>query len=218
MRLKVIERGKLVSRVATRKRITSVRTLSAHSELIPYQVAQKSKDYDLRIYSPYVVAECRYVFREYAGGHQGLLPSLLLYCSYERRDEGFLLLGDYLTASEMKETQPVVMTHSKSGKTMQVYLVASSGETPSLDTLPVPSSSRVSLNIAGGALVAVGQLQLGAPATRESCLTRRKMLIESLHRDGMLTLKDEDEFQVAQYGPLNSLAPRLSEVWLTLQL
>jgi hypothetical protein len=60
--------------------------------LIPYSPIQKGADYSLRLYEPYAAAEI----------------------AYQRRDEGFLLLGSYMSGSNAdgvrcRETQPIVM-------------------------------------------------------------------------------------------------------------
>ena len=65
---------------------------AAAPELIPYQPVKNGEAYDLRLYSPYPVAEVE----------------------YSRRDEGFLALGEYMSGanaagSRFLETQPIVM-------------------------------------------------------------------------------------------------------------
>ncbi len=67
---------------------------STAAELIPYTPVKKGEVYDLRFYGPYTVAQVL----------------------YNRRDEGFLALGEYLsgcnaTGSRMQETQPIVMCY-----------------------------------------------------------------------------------------------------------
>lgn len=176
------------------------RIIRCDSAIIPYQVVKRSDKYDLRLYSPYIVAKC----------------------SYLRRDEGFLSLGSYLTPNKMKETQPVVMNHppntnnnNNSSKTMQVYLLPRNGDPPELQTLPQPEDPYVTLAIAGGSIVAVGQLT--GYATKEACEARLRQLRVDLKKDGLKI--DEDEgFSVAQYGPMFSLEERLNEVWLTVSL
>lgn len=84
------------SRYVFRRGRSYTLTCSANSmaELIPYVPVNKNKVYDLRLYNAYPVAETSYV----------------------RRDEGFLLLGEYMTGANstqtrMKETQPIVMCY-----------------------------------------------------------------------------------------------------------
>jgi hypothetical protein len=64
--------------------------------IIPYQIVQNNPQYSLRLYSPYTVAEV----------------------VYQRRDEGFEVLGSYMAGNNaasqrMKESQPVLMCYGK---------------------------------------------------------------------------------------------------------
>jgi hypothetical protein len=119
----------------------------------------------------------------------------------------------------MKETQPVVMTHppkpNNSSKTMQVYLLPKNGDPPELQTLPPPEDPSVTLAIAGGTIIAVGQLT--GYATKEACEARLRQLRVDLEKDG-LKIDEDKGFSVAQYGPMFSLDERLNEVWLTVSL
>lgn len=98
---------------------------------------------------------------------------------------------------------------------MHVYLLLKNGDPPELQTLPEPEDPSVTLAIAGGAIIAVGQLT--GYATKEACETRLRQLRVDLQKDG-LKIDEDKGFSVAQYGPMFSLEERLNEVWLTVSL
>ena len=75
--------------------------------LIPYSPIQKGADYSLRLYEPYAAAEI----------------------AYQRRDEGFLLLGSYMSGSNAdgvrcRETQPIVMGYQPQARALPAATAA----------------------------------------------------------------------------------------------
>jgi hypothetical protein len=107
--------------------------------------------------------------------------------AYDRRDAGFLRLGEYLSGSNASgarflETQPVVMSYPPGGpKTMQVYLVpreGGGGEAAAQPPQPVDPS--VDLDAGGGELVAVAQFE--GNATQQACERARQALLKALAR------------------------------------
>lgn len=168
-------------------------------KFIPYTPVNKTDSYELRLLQSHPVA----------------------ITSYQRRDEGFLILGDYLTGentlnTRCRETQPIVMTYypDNTPKTMQVYIAVEDHQ----DQIPAPIDPSVKVDAAGGEIIAA--LRFEGNATQQACERARQQLITSLSRDG-LRLSDADErgrFRVAQYGPVHSLSTRVNEVWLTIQI
>ncbi|PSC69851.1 SOUL heme-binding [Micractinium conductrix] len=136
--------------------------------LIPYTPISKSDDYALRLFSAYPVAET----------------------VYERRDEGFLSLGGYMSGknaaeARCRETQPVVMCYPVEGpKRMRIYIVPRGGSGGEAGALPpAPTDPSVSLTIAGGEVVAVRRFE--GNATQEACERCRAALVAALQRDGL---------------------------------
>lgn len=170
----------------------------------PYEILQRAGSMELRLYQPYPVAEC----------------------GYERRDDGFLLLGGYMSGANAagarwRETQPIVMLHGfpQGGKRMRVLLAPREGDAPaSLAALPAPTSADVALGVAGGELVAAWRFE--GNATREACKHARRQLLAAVEAAGLALAPAEatGAFRVAQYGPLHSLSTRINEVWLAVQL
>ena len=57
--------------------------------LTPYELVEARDAYSIRLYTPHVVARTR----------------------YERRDEGFLRLGNYFDENKLQQAQPIVMRY-----------------------------------------------------------------------------------------------------------
>ncbi|KAL4858942.1 hypothetical protein ACK3TF_001312 [Chlorella vulgaris] len=142
---------------------------------------------------------------------------------YFRRDEGFLVLGSYMSgnnaaSARCRETQPMVMSYSPDGsKKMAVAIVLRGNEGDSA-LPPAPGNSDVQLGIAGGEVVAARQFE--GNATQEACERCRKQLLAALQRDGLPLAEAEagGYFRLAQYGPLHSLSTRVNEIWLAVKL
>lgn len=169
-------------------------------EIVPYTPIQKTDKYDLRLIQPHTVVST----------------------PYQRRDEGFLLLGGYLSGNNAKslrclETQPVVMTFRPDGfKIMQIYVVPGETELSTGDEpLPAPTEQGVELDAAGGELIAA--MRFEGNATKEVCESMRDTLLKCLEKDG-LNVAEAEGFRLAQYGPLHSLSTRINEIWLTVKV
>jgi hypothetical protein len=177
---------------------------SSQPIFVPFVPIRKTPDYDLRLYEAYPAATC----------------------FYQRRDEGFLKLGSYMSGANASqvhclETQPIVMKYGLDGiKTMSV-MVAPRAERKQGDAplaAPLPTKPGVDLDVAGGELVA--SMRFDGNATQEACERTRSALIDCLQRDG-LSLSDDEAagvFRLAQYGPLHSLSTRVNEIWLSIKM
>jgi hypothetical protein len=143
--------------------------------LVPYTPVQKMQGYDLRLLKPHAVASI----------------------TYQRRDEGFLALGAYLSGANAErkrciETQPVLMTHDPSGsgtKRMQVYVVVQEdveaepsrgGEEEGMLKVPAPLNEDIMIDVAGAELIAA--LRFEGNATKERTETARQKLISHLEK------------------------------------
>eukprot|EP00890_Picochlorum_soloecismus_P005112 jgi/Picsp_1/5601/NSC_02960-R1_protein len=170
--------------------------------MVPFTPIDKRAAYDIRLLKPHPVA--------------------LTY--YSNRGEGYLSLGSYMSGGNQNETrfpesQPIVMSYrgqNQQEKTMQVYIVTENGGPP-----PLSKDRSVTLDVAGGEVIAAKRFE-GA-AGKEVCDRVRRNLLEALAKDGVLTVQDASwdsnyDFQLAQYGPLHSLSPRLNEIWIKVKL
>lgn len=115
----------------------------------------------------------------------------------------------------MVQTQPVIMRYESGRKVMQLYVGrrrGSSEEGPQRP--PLPLDPRVSLEAAGGELVAV--MRFEGNATPQAALAARAKLIQALDADGLKLAAAEASgvFRVAQYGQIYTLTQRVNEVML----
>eukprot|EP00884_Botryococcus_braunii_P000055 jgi/Botrbrau1/1004/Bobra.114_1s0042.1 len=168
---------------------------------VPYTVVAKKDEYSLRLLEAHTAAVTE----------------------YERRDEGFLSLGAYFDGGNeeallLAESQPVIMSYYPTGrKTMQLHVGLDRVGNPVLKA-PQPTVQGVTLEAAGGELVAVGRFE-GVTTAKSADIVRRA-LIAALANDGVELAEAEREgfFRLAQYGPLNSLSPRFNEIILRIAL
>jgi hypothetical protein len=176
---------------------------NSNVQFVPYTPIQKTEKYDLRLIQPHTVVST----------------------PYQRRDEGFLLLGGYLSGNNEKslrcvETQPVVMTFRPDGsKMMQIYVVLRENEGSAGDEpLPAPTERGCELEVSGGELIA--SMRFEGNATKEACERTKEELLLALKNDGLNVAEAEaaGQFRLAQYGPLHSLTTRINEIWLTLKV
>lgn len=185
-----------------RKRIRIAAMSGSSVVMVPFTPIDKRAAYDIRLLKPHPIA--------------------LTY--YSNRGDGYLSLGSYMSGenqgeARFPESQPIVMSYrgqNQQEKTMQVYIVTENGEPP-----PLPKDKSVILDIAGGEVIAAKRFE--GSATREVCEGVRQKLLEALAKDGVTTVQDEswdsnNDFQLAQYGPLHSLSPRLNEIWVRIKL
>ncbi len=186
---------------------TSVR---CETSMVPFTPIEKKDRYTLRLVQPHPVAVTQ----------------------YSSRGDGYLALGAYMSggndcSEKFPETHPIIMTYRKTTngyrKTMQVYLDGSS-RTP-----PLPKTQSVYLDIAGGEVIAARKFE--GNATQEACERTLKELLHALEQDGlgaassfktsgdaMDDASGSVDFQLAQYGPLHSLSPRLNEIWVKVKM
>lgn len=116
------------------------------------EVIENLADFQLRFYPPFVVAAV----------------------DYQKRDEGYLAIGDYISGANaagtrLIQTQPVFLTlrpgasPSDLHKTMSVYVPsvapAEGGGFQDLGKAPLPNDLNVRLEVEGGGLVAVGTIE-----------------------------------------------------------
>ncbi|KAK9815546.1 hypothetical protein WJX72_005503 [[Myrmecia] bisecta] len=118
----------------------------------------------------------------------------------------------------LRETQPLVMRYSLQGQKTMEQLVGSRRDGQAQERPPLPTAAGVSLEVAGGEVVAV--LQFSGNATPEKAAALVKQLASGLQADGIALAEDESAgaFRVAQYGPVNSLRERLNELMLGVRL
>lgn len=170
--------------------------------LTPFTPIQKGADYSLRLYSAYPVAETE----------------------YERRDEGFMLLGSYMSGNNVasarcRETQPVVMSYPPQGaKRMQIHVLLRSADAAPSSLPPAPGDPAVTLGVAGGEVVAARLFE--GYATQQACESNLQALRTALERDGLKLAEAEAEgfFRLAQYGPIHTMQARTNEIWLAVKL
>jgi len=195
-------RQQINSKINSKSHVVHVAAASK-IEIVPYTPIQKTDKYDLRLIQPHTVVST----------------------PYQRRDEGFLLLGGYLSGNNTKslrcvETQPVVMTFRSDGsKMMQLYVVPIESELSTDDEpLPPPTEQGVELNAAGGELIAA--MRFEGNATKEKCEILKDTLLKCLEKDGLNVAEEEaaGQFRLAQYGPLHSLSTRINEIWLAVKV
>lgn len=172
----------------------------------PYSVLRRGDGYDLRLYAPYAVVET----------------------DYTRRDAGFEALGAYkdganADGARFGVTQPVLMAHHPGGrKVMQLMVGArrgtAGGQLPSVAELPAPTDAAVRLGVAGGECVAV--MPFSGSLTPEAAAAARRRLADALAADGLALAEDEAAglYRVGQYGQIYTLAQRLNEVMLAVQI
>jgi len=170
--------------------------------MVPFTPIDKRAAYDIRLLKPHPVA--------------------LTY--YSNRGDGYLSLGSYMSGeneseARFPESQPIVMSYrgkNQEEKTMQVYIATENGKPP-----PLPKDRSVILDVAGGEVIAAKRFE--GSATKEICDLVRQKLLQALAQDGVSTVRDaswdsSNDFQLAQYGPLHSLSPRLNEIWIKVKL
>jgi hypothetical protein len=172
--------------------------------IVPFTPIENRSSYSLRLIQPHTVAKT----------------------TYTSRGDGYLSLGSYMSGANQNEekfpeTQPILMTYYKTSvqdpnwsmKTMQVYLKSDS-DVPSL-----PKSNDVCIEVSGGEVVAARKFQ--GQATEEVCMKELKALLSAMEKDGLDSVaasRGAVEFQLAQYGPLHSLTPRLNEIWVKVKM
>lgn len=173
--------------------------------MIPFVPVESRDSYTLRLLQPHPIART----------------------TYTSRGDGYLALGSYMSGDnkdEIKypETHPIVMSYrmeeKKSGdwlKMMHVYLhQEDNSEPPAL-----PNNENIDIDIAGGVVIAAKKFQ--GNATQEVCERCYRDLLTQVEADfGPKALPSGAlvDFQLAQYGPLHSLSPRLNEIWITIKI
>lgn len=183
----------------------SCRVYAGPPYMVPFTPIENRDGYTLRLLQPHPVART----------------------TYTSRGDGYLSLGSYMSGANESETRypeshPIVMSYMAEDTTgknwrkmMQVYLhQADTAETPAL-----PNDDTVALDIAGGNLIAAKKFE--GNATQEVCERYYRELMKQLESDfgpGALPEQGTIDFQLAQYGPLHSLSPRLNEIWITIKM
>ena len=160
----VVVRVPAPGKAAVPRRARRSPAITRAAAFVPYTPVQKQDGYELKLIGPHRVARV----------------------AYERRDAGFLALGEYLSGGNaggrrFQETQPIVMSYPPGGaKTMQVYLLPREGEGDEGQPPPQPSDAGVELDGAGGELVAAARFE--GNATKEACERARTQLKFALQR------------------------------------
>lgn len=173
--------------------------------MVPFTPIENRNGYTLRLLQPHAIART----------------------TYTSRGDGYLSLGSYMSGANESETRypeshPIVMSYTAEDtagkdwkKMMQVYLhQKDTGDPPAL-----PTDSAVALDVAGGNLIAAKKFE--GNATQPVCEKYYRELVKQLEMDfgpGALPEQGTIDFQLAQYGPLHSLSPRLNEIWVTIKM
>eukprot|EP00891_Asterochloris_glomerata_P009493 jgi/Astpho2/9493/Aster-01744 len=135
--------------------------------------------------------------------------------------------GENTEGAKFCETQPVFMSYNPDGSKHMLLYVGSRRDQAAADQKehsalqqvpPAPTQPDVGLDVGGGEVVAVAQF--GGSATKESTELARRRLAAALQADGIeLGLQEQaGKFRLAQYGPLNSLKPRVNEIMLKVRV
>lgn len=196
------------SRLGTRRvhRIQrNTRVYAGPPYMIPWMPVENRNGYTLRLLQPHPIAKT----------------------TYTNRGDGYLSLGSYMSGANQTQTRypeshPIVMSYSADDasakdwkKVMHVYLhQEDSTEPPAL-----PTDDSVTLDIAGGNIIAAKKFE--GNATQPVCEKYYRELVKQLEVDfgpGALPQQGTIDFQLAQYGPLHSLTPRLNEIWITISM
>lgn len=199
-------RTQLTTRAGIFDRFSSADTESQPAEGCPsleppFTTFKQQKNYDVRLYDSYAVAETY----------------------YDKRPEGIAVLAAYMDGEnelgvKLPATQPILMSYVPSDqglvKTMRLYLnTGAAGGSP-----PLPKDSSVRIDIGGAELVAV--LTFSGNITPTVAEDARARLMDALCKDGIDPDSDvvdaRGSFRIAQYGPLYSLRSRRNEFWLRL--
>jgi hypothetical protein len=187
-------------------------------EFPPSTVVSKADGYDLRLYQPYPVVRTE----------------------YEARPPAFLSLGEYLGGANAANArfarpEPAIMRQGflpGGRKTMELYIGSrrggpgpggggggeegegggkGGGAGP-----PAPTDPALSVDVAGGELVAVATF--GGNLTREAAEGAHAGLRAALARDGLAAADPEGVYRACQYGAIHSLGERRNEIWVRVQL
>jgi hypothetical protein len=160
-----------------------------------YRIIEQKKDYEIREYGSYVVAEV-----EIKGGYEDAL------------NRGFNVLASYifgnnLKKEEMEMTTPVTsepkpqkigmtapVTQEFSGENSVISFVMPTKYT--LETLPVPNDRNISFRLIEPKKVAVKRKS--GYASKEKMLRAQRELEDLLKKDGVKIVSD---FRYAQYDP-----------------
>lgn len=177
----------------------------ASSNSPPFTVLRRGTGYELRVYGAYVAVRT----------------------PYSTRGDGLQRLSEYLDGRGSVEgtccvaTTPVFTFYQADpedpgslSKHMELFVALPPGQAQ--PPTPRPDSG-VSLRVGGGEPLAV--LPLVGNVTPEAAAAGRAQLEAALAQDGLAVLPEPGApFRIASYGPLFSLAPRLNELMLRVQL
>ncbi|RZC83245.1 hypothetical protein C5167_046034 [Papaver somniferum] len=190
-------------------------------ETAKHEVVQSSEDYEIRKYTPCVVAEVAYDPSKFGGD----------------RDGGFMVLANYIGAvgnpqntkpEKIAMTAPVITTQKASEKIAMTAPVITTQRTPetvdthqekttatsmvmqfvlptskytSVEQAPKPTDERVVIREEGERKYAV--VKFSGLTTDQLVEEKVKKLKESLERDGckIITRENEEPFLLARYNP-----------------
>lgn len=189
----------------TKDRKKYIRVYAGPPYMVPFTPVENRDGYTLRLLQPHPIART----------------------AYSSRGDGYLTLGSYMSGANQTETRypeshPIVMsytTEDKDGKDwkkmMQVYLHQEDNtQAPAL-----PNDKSIIIDIAGGEIIAAKKFE--GNATQEVCEQNYRALVGQLEVDfgpNALPAQGTIDFQLAQYGPLHSLSPRLNEIWIKIKM
>lgn len=171
-------------------------------------VLAETPNYQLRLYTPFPVAQT----------------------PYEARDEGFLRLGDYISGPgnqaslRLIQSQPVFLEVTPTGKRMSVWIPEaiqdrSTGKMQPIPggSVPLPTDPLVTLGVIGGLPVAAALVK--GYVTPDAAQRARAKLLQALAADGIRAAEGaEENFTILQYGPLFQLTERENEILVPISL
>ncbi|WOL14936.1 heme-binding-like protein, chloroplastic [Canna indica] len=187
-----------------------------------YEVVHTCSDYEIRMYSPRVVAEVTYNPSELRGDRDGGFMILANYIGalgqpQNVRPEKIAMTAPVITKAaaapeKIAMTAPVVTTSSDSGGAVTMQFVLPSKYTRA-EEAPAPLDKRVVVRSEGEAKY--GVVRFSGVATDKVVLERVEQLRRSLERDGHKVVGD---FVLARYNPPWTLPPlRTNEVMLPVE-
>ncbi|GLT89483.1 hypothetical protein SLE2022_074620 [Rubroshorea leprosula] len=186
-------------------------------ETTKYEVIQSTPDYEIRKYSPSVVAEITYDPSQFRGDKDGGFTVLANYIGalgkpQNTKPEKIAMTAPVITketedgGEKIAMTSPVVTKGGKSVVTMQFVLP--SKYTNKVEEVPKPLDERVVIREEGERKY--GVVTFGGVATEKVVAEKVEKLRKSLERDGHKVI---GEFLLARYNPPWTLPPfRTNEV------
>lgn len=185
-----------------------------------FEVIQSTDDYEIRKYSPSVIAEVTYDPSQFKGDRDGGFMVLANYIGalgnpQNRKPEKIAMTAPVITKSAEKiaMTAPVVTKSGGGEKKMVVMQFILPAKYGNAEEAPEPVDDRVVIREEGERKY--GVVRFGGVATEEVVEGKVKKLKESLEREGFKVVGD---FLLARFNPPWTLPPfRTNEVMVPIE-